>query len=61
VSAPEALLVRAWIEPEDVRDVRPRELPVQLLVLGGEAVVVAADVEGDVRRPGSSRLRCTRT
>ena len=40
VALPEALVVAAGVEAEDVRDPRLRELLVQLLVLGREAPVV---------------------
>src|SRR5207302_7120445 len=55
VGGPDLLLVRAGIEPEHVRDAGLPELDVQPLVLGTEALVPAADVEGE---EGRAELEC---
>src|SRR5205085_3857627 len=56
VRAPARLGVPAGVEPEEVRDTRRAELAVEPDVLGAEAPVAAADVEGEERRPPAERL-----
>src|SRR5437870_2228598 len=51
--APHRLPVRAWVETEDVQHARSCQLAVEPLVLGAEATVAPADVEGEERRPAS--------